>query len=249
MQARESFIIHMDDMEQLDDLTDKEKGQLFSALVLFTSGAEAPKLPRLLNSIFKMLASRIERDWERYDDISKVRSESGQKGGAPKGNTNAKKQPEPDENNQNKQNNQIQAKTNKTSYRNPDRNPVPDPKRDPDRNIENEDGDRASAPPTRAPAKMKYSDFVEMTGEEYGKLTDAYGEDAVRGYIEDLNNYKGSTGKKYKSDYLTLLTWIKRDKNTKPSANAPPVRPAAPDYSDPARYAGLTMEPMEELTG
>jgi len=61
-----------------------------------------------------------------------------------------------------------------------------------------------------SPKKIKYSDFVEMTEEEYEKLIENYGEETVQSYVDDLNNYKGSTGKKYKSDYLTILTWIKR---------------------------------------
>ena len=58
------------------------------------------------------------------------------------------------------------------------------------------------------PDKKKYADFVSMTETEYGKLVDEYGAEAVRRMVEILNNYKGSTGKTYKSDYLTVLNWV-----------------------------------------
>jgi hypothetical protein len=53
-----------------------------------------------------------------------------------------------------------------------------------------------------------------MTQEEYQKLIEQFGETGAADRIEKLNLYKGSTGKKYKSDYLTLLNWER--KNTKP---------------------------------
>jgi hypothetical protein len=62
--------------------------------------------------------------------------------------------------------------------------------------------------------KIKLADFVSMTQEEYQKLIEQFGETGAADRIEKLNLYKGSTGKKYKSDYLTLLNWER--KNTKP---------------------------------
>jgi hypothetical protein len=56
--------------------------------------------------------------------------------------------------------------------------------------------------------KNKYSDFVLMTKNEYEKLINEHGELNTKTFIEILNNYKGSTGKKYKSDYMTILNWV-----------------------------------------
>lgn len=60
--------------------------------------------------------------------------------------------------------------------------------------------------------KRTYSDFVTMTEEEYKKLIDQFGEPLTLDHIEKLNLYKGSTGKKYKSDYMTILNWSRKDK-------------------------------------
>jgi hypothetical protein len=61
--------------------------------------------------------------------------------------------------------------------------------------------------------KNKYAEFVSMTLEEFEKLKEEFGEQGATDRIDKLNLYKGSTGKKYKSDYLTILNWER--KNTK----------------------------------
>lgn len=64
--------------------------------------------------------------------------------------------------------------------------------------------------------KNKYADFVSLTLEEYEKLLEQFGEQGTAERIERLNLYKGSTGKKYKSDYLTVLNWERKVQAKKP---------------------------------
>jgi hypothetical protein len=56
---------------------------------------------------------------------------------------------------------------------------------------------------------------VELIGKD--RLIEQFGEAGTKEKIENLNLYKGSTGKKYKSDYLTILSWER--KNSKKSNN------------------------------
>lgn len=56
--------------------------------------------------------------------------------------------------------------------------------------------------------KIKFSDHVSLTQDEYSKLVEDYTESGAKRMIEILNNYKGSSGKKYKSDYLAILNWV-----------------------------------------
>lgn len=57
--------------------------------------------------------------------------------------------------------------------------------------------------------KQSYADDVTMTPTEYENLLKKLGsEEAVNECIEILDNYKGSKGKKYKSDYKTILRWV-----------------------------------------
>ncbi len=56
--------------------------------------------------------------------------------------------------------------------------------------------------------KYKYAEFVSLTKDEYAKLCSQYSEEAAKRMIQILDNYKGSTGKRYKSDYRTILNWV-----------------------------------------
>ncbi len=77
------------------------------------------------------------------------------------------------------------------------------------------------------PQKIKFADFVSLTNAEYEALVAKLGEDGAKRCIEILDNYKGSTGKKYKSDYRTILNWVvqryeeeqSRKRRDKPSGN------------------------------
>lgn len=57
-------------------------------------------------------------------------------------------------------------------------------------------------------SKKQYAEFVTMTEDEYASLVDRVGERAAQKCIEVLDNYKGSSGKTYKSDYRTILNWV-----------------------------------------
>ena len=59
--------------------------------------------------------------------------------------------------------------------------------------------------------KIKYSKYVRMTELQYKKLNEGYWEFIIKNYIENLDNYMGSSGKKYKCHYRTILGWIKKD--------------------------------------
>jgi len=63
--------------------------------------------------------------------------------------------------------------------------------------------------------KDKYLEFVYLTKEEYS-LLEARFKSHTTPKIEALNDYIGSTGKKYKSHYHTILNWARKDE-----ANAP----------------------------
>lgn len=58
------------------------------------------------------------------------------------------------------------------------------------------------------PVKKKYAEFVFLFQEEYDKLVSEHTESNAKIFIDILNNYKGSNGKKYKSDYLAILNWV-----------------------------------------
>lgn len=56
--------------------------------------------------------------------------------------------------------------------------------------------------------KYHYAEYVTLTRDEYTKLCAEHTEEGAKRMIEILDNYKGSKGKRYKSDYRTILNWV-----------------------------------------
>ena len=79
-----------------------------------------------------------------------------------------------------------------------------------------------------SPQKKSYAEYVTLTEEEYSKLVNQYGEEATQWCIWKLDNYKGSNGKKYASDYRAILSWVigtyqeEQAKRKQPAAQSKP---------------------------
>jgi hypothetical protein len=58
--------------------------------------------------------------------------------------------------------------------------------------------------------KKEYAEFVFMTEKEFNALIEKHNLEAVNKMIEILDNYKGASGKKYKSDYRAILNWVEK---------------------------------------
>lgn len=56
--------------------------------------------------------------------------------------------------------------------------------------------------------KIHFAEFVSMTNAEYDKLVSTHGKEFTDQCITILDNYKGSNGKTYKSDYRAILSWV-----------------------------------------
>lgn len=83
--------------------------------------------------------------------------------------------------------------------------------------------------------KVKFAEFVSMTRQEYQALQQKLGDERLKKYLEALDNYKGSTGKKYKSDYRTILAWIAKeqeDSGSKGGNDENNKRNAPPKYGE-----------------
>ncbi len=73
---------------------------------------------------------------------------------------------------------------------------------------ENRKAKETAEPPKDQPKKLKYAENVLMTAQEYSQLVGLYGRAASEKFVEVLDNYKGQSGKKYKSDYRAILNWV-----------------------------------------
>lgn len=59
--------------------------------------------------------------------------------------------------------------------------------------------------------KVQFLEFVFMTQGQYDQLAQKLGKTVLDEYVERLNNYIGSKGKRYKSHYHTILSWTNKD--------------------------------------
>lgn len=71
--------------------------------------------------------------------------------------------------------------------------------------------------------KSTYAEFVTMKEEEYQKLIENYGEEATKGMVTILDNYKGANNKKYASDYRAILNWVIEKYNQKHPQDKPKI--------------------------
>jgi hypothetical protein len=80
---KKSFILHIDSLDVLDDLSDQQTGQLFKAIRDYQNGNEV-KLDGLMNAVFKTFKNQFLRDSNKYDSVVTRNRLNGSKGGRPK---------------------------------------------------------------------------------------------------------------------------------------------------------------------
>jgi hypothetical protein len=73
--------------------------------------------------------------------------------------------------------------------------------------------------------KVQFGEFsnVKLSEIEHKKLIDQYGDRVTQDFIEKLDAYVESTGKKYKSHYATILNWIRKEPGIKKTDQKKPI--------------------------
>ena len=118
------FIIHSDKHQLVNVLSQEQKGDVLDALFEYAETGVKPTLADPISqAVFISLCIEAERHWLRSDKRAEVNRENGRKGGAPKGNSNARKHDEDsellDNSTQNNQNNpSVELLDNSTKNKN-----------------------------------------------------------------------------------------------------------------------------------
>ena len=84
---------------------------------------------------------------------------------------------------------------------------------------DNKDNRKRGSKGKKEEEKIHFAEFVSMTNAEYEKLISTYGKDFADQCILQLDNYKGASGKKYKSDYRAILSWVVEKVQQKKTTN------------------------------
>lgn len=135
---------------------------------------------------------QVQRDKEKYKEKCKKRAEAGRKGGEKKRDNLANAA------NATTANRRVaNLPDNDTEYENEDEYIAQPTQQQPPK--------KRGRPKKATVPKVEYAEFVSMTEEEHQKLIDQYGPEMTARFIEELDNYKGSSGKMYKSDYRAIL--------------------------------------------
>ena len=180
---KNSFLIYYEYEEQLSILSDEELGQLIRAIFKYEKNNEIPKFTGVLQMAFLFIKGNLDRDREKYDKRCETSANNGKLGGRP-----PKQKPN--------------SKPNKNLKK---------PKKadnDIDTDNDNEIDNVNDIVKDTVNEKIHFADLVTMTNDEYEKLVATYGKSFADQCIYVLDNYKGSNGKKYKSDYRAILTWV-----------------------------------------
>ncbi len=82
--TKESFIVHTDDAECVDALTDEGAGRLFKALLNYSKNGAYPELSGAEAMAFLFMKKQLDRDSEKYREICEKRRLAGSLGGRPK---------------------------------------------------------------------------------------------------------------------------------------------------------------------
>lgn len=83
MVNRKSFVIHIDSLNVLDDLTDEQAGRLFRAIKSYHDGTEI-ELDAITKIAMSPFKSQFLRDSESYEKKVKINKINGLKGGRPR---------------------------------------------------------------------------------------------------------------------------------------------------------------------
>jgi hypothetical protein len=219
--------IHKDHLEILRDYTDEELGLLLRALMMDVFGEPAIELPAELTVIRKYIHNQNTR-------FSKQQSNKRTgKGSEP----NEPKEPTPP----NEPNEPTQPSVPETvSDTVTNSNTISDtegitPPNPPQAGGKRGGGKKKPKADEKPVPKVQCAEFVSMTNDEKSSLIAKLGEHGTARCIEILDNYKGSKGKKYDSDYRAILSWVIKRYEEENGQNPvpPPINPGSRPSKNP----------------
>lgn len=80
--SKKSFILYAENINQISLLSDEEAGKIFKAVLTYAGTGEITHFDdRLLQIIFTIFQSQIDRNSEKWEETRKKRAEAGKKGG------------------------------------------------------------------------------------------------------------------------------------------------------------------------
>lgn len=284
MSDKPSFVLYLDLLSAIDEMDDEQTARLFRLIKAYNElesedeqvQAAAKALydeliaDPVLRIIFAPFRKRFEADRKRYAAIVAANRENGRKGGAPKGNSNARRKTQPEATGEGL-NSEVETtettdrlkkqpktsdttETSQTSRYNMicnDNNIIPS-----NEEIIDKEKIEKEKPEKTKKEKIAFASSVKLTQDEYNAFVEQYGEQATKELIQILNDYKEANDKKYKSDAAAIRSWVvdrylQKQKPTTAnygqSAAAP--RPQTGTRPIPSTVEGTPQQPPRRFKG
>ena len=179
-----AFKLYSDNMDIVNELSNEEAGELLKAIVAYANTGEEIQTSRAVKLVFIPIKQQIDRDFASYEEVCEKRAVAGRKGAVTKASKSK----------------QVSANVSNCLQE--------EEKEEEKEEEEKKEKSIAKAIPKKKAPKTAFADFVSMTNDEYSSLIARLGEADTKRAIEILDNYKGSSGKKYVSDYRAILSWV-----------------------------------------
>jgi hypothetical protein len=234
----ESFVFYTHYVEKMKKLPLEQAALLLYAICDYVENGTEPQLEdAAADMCFSFIRTQLDKDISRYEQTCKKRSEAGRRGAAatnlrkrqqeaakpanaelagelPESTDdtgNAEKQDDtstpttPDQSSELKEKQESsEVSSEKPAEDSTEENKTPD-----EDSPKEKKKAAAKSKKKKDPPKTKYGEFVTMYEHEYQALLEKFGsEEKVRRMIQVLDNYKGSNGRTYKSDYHAILSWV-----------------------------------------
>ena len=83
---KNSFVLYTDYLQQIELLSNEQRGVLLTAVMKYAAGLEMPEMDGITMMAFSFIKSNLDKDNEKYERTVKARQEAGKSGGRPKAN-------------------------------------------------------------------------------------------------------------------------------------------------------------------
>lgn len=81
---KESFVLYVKYLENIEMLSMEQRGILITALMSYVADKDIPDMDGMTAMAYSFIKSQIDRDFEKYEETCRKRSEAGKLGGRPK---------------------------------------------------------------------------------------------------------------------------------------------------------------------
>lgn len=211
-----SFLFNIAWRDVLMDYPAEVRYEVYDAIIEYAASGRLSELKPLAKMAFSFIKYEMDNNQRKYDEKVERNRANGSKGGAPKGNTNAKaKQPKTTETTQN---NPMVEKTTETTLNDYDN----DNDNDNDKEIDSTDVEpikKGTNVPKEKAAEAATLSRKENFGRSLIPYVDKYGKEMIREFFDywtEMNKSKSKMRFEQQPTWETskrLATWAKRDKN------------------------------------